>query len=172
MIALPLARRAIGLGQNGLHLLGLQIARRMDRRFLHGHVQNLGTSLDGHRLTISNEAEEAAQCGQATVARADRVSAFLLGVLQEGLDLEGCQVAQCELGYRPVSALSHKPEEQAPCVAVGSNGVRRGISLLNHPLVKEGMKQPWERVDRFHGRTPSDACRQCDAYVRKRSFAC
>jgi hypothetical protein len=50
--------------------------------------------------------------------------------------------------------------------------VRRGISLLNHPLVKEGMKQPRERVDRFHGCTPSDACRQCDANVRKRSFAC
>jgi len=59
----------------------------------------------------------------------------------------------CELGYRPASALSHEPEEQAPCVTVGPDGVRRGISLLNHPLVKEGMKQPWERVDRFHGRT-------------------
>ena len=40
MVALPLDRRAIGLRQNGLHLLGLQIARRMDRRFLHGNVQN------------------------------------------------------------------------------------------------------------------------------------
>ena len=172
MVALSLDRRAIGLGQNGLHLFGLQIMRCMDRRFLDGHVQNLGTLLDSRRLTISNEAKEAAQRGQATVARADRISAFLLGVLQEGLDLGSRQVAQCELGYRPAPALSHEPEEQAPCVTVGSNGVRRGISLLNHPLVKEGMKQPWERVDRFHGRTPSDACTQCDAYARKRSFAC
>lgn len=171
MVALPLDRRAIGLRQNGLHLLGLQIARRMDRRFLHGHVQNLSALLNRRRFAVSNEAEEATQCGQATVARANRISAFLLGVLQEGLDLGGRQVAQCELGYRPASALSHEPEEQAPCVTVGPNGVRRGISLLNHPLVKEGMKQPRERVDRFHGCTPSDACRQCDANVRKRSFA-
>lgn len=121
VVALPLDRRAIGLRQNGLHLLGLQIARRMDRRFLHGHVQNLSALLDSRRFAVSNEAEEATQCGQATVARANRISAFLLGVLQEGLDLGGRQVAQCELGYRPASALSHEPEEP---------GAREGLRPL------------------------------------------
>src|SRR4030081_1451111 len=61
VVALPFDRRAIGLGQNGLHLLRLQIARRVDRCFLHGNVQNLGALLDGRGLAVSNEAEEAAQ---------------------------------------------------------------------------------------------------------------
>jgi hypothetical protein len=41
--------------------------------------------------------------------------------LQEGLDLGGRQVAQCELGYRPASALSHEPEEP---------GAREGLRPL------------------------------------------
>lgn len=58
MVALPLDRRAIGRGQNGVHFRGLQIARRVDRCFLYGHVQNLGALLDSRRLTISHEAEK------------------------------------------------------------------------------------------------------------------
>jgi hypothetical protein len=51
----------------------------------------------------------------------NRISAFLLGVLQEGLDPGGRQVAQCEPGYRPASALSHEPEEP---------GAREGLRPL------------------------------------------
>ena len=84
---------------------------------------------------------------------------------RKALTSEAVRSAQCELGDRSASTLSDEPEEQAPGVAVGPNGMGRSIPLLDHPLVKEGMQQPRERVDRFHGCTPSDACRQCDANV-------
>lgn len=92
MVTLALDRRAIGLGQNGLHFLRFQIARRFDRCFFHGNVQNLGALLDGRRLAVGDIAEEAAQRGQAAITRSDRISTFLLSMLQEGADFGGRQI--------------------------------------------------------------------------------
>jgi hypothetical protein len=61
-------------------------------------------------------------------------------MLQEGVDLDRREVNQGEMGYRPVVALRYKPEEQTPCVTVGSNSMHGGIPLLDHPLIEEGMQ--------------------------------
>ena len=66
---------------------------------------------------------------------------------RKALDLGGGEIGQRELGHGSPSPLGDEPEEQAPSVAVGANGMDRGISLLDHPFIKEGMQQPGERVD-------------------------
>ena len=92
------------------------------------------------RLSAGDKAEEAAQRGQAAVTRADRVSAFLLCVLQEGAHLGGGEVGQRKLGYRSAPSVGDESEEQSPGVAVRANGMNGSIPLLDHPLVKEVMQ--------------------------------
>ena len=101
-----------------------------------------------------DKAEEAAQRRQTAVACTDRVSTFLLCILQKGAHLQRGEVGQYELGYRSLTTLGDESKEQAPSVAVGANGMDGSIPLLDHPLVKEGVQQPGERVDRLHGVHP------------------
>jgi hypothetical protein len=51
--------RAIRLGQNGLHFLRLQIARRVDRRSFGRNEQDFGALRDRGRLPSGDKAEEA-----------------------------------------------------------------------------------------------------------------
>jgi hypothetical protein len=171
MVALTFDRRAIRLGQNGLHFLRLQIARRMDRRSFGRNAQDFGALRDRGRLPPGHKAEEASQRCQPAVASTDRVSTFLLRMVQKGAHLMRGEVGQCELSHRSPTTGGDESEEQAPGVAIGTNGMDRSIPLLDHPLVEEGVQQPWERVGRPHGAAPSVTCRQCAPNARKRSLA-
>ncbi|GLS32431.1 hypothetical protein SAMN04488498_1357 [Mesorhizobium albiziae] len=140
MIALTFDRRAIRLGQNGLHFLRFEIAWCMDRRFLRWNAQDFGALRNRCRLPTGDEAEEASQRSEPAVASTDRVSALLLGIAQKGAYLGTGEIAQYELSYRSPTTVGDESEEQAPGVAVGANGMDRSIPLLDHPLVEEGMQ--------------------------------
>ena len=159
MVALPLERRAIWLRQDGRHFLGIEIDRRMHRRPLGGNAQHASALRHQSRLSPGREAEETAQRGQAAIARADRVVTLFFGMEQESGDLHRRQVVERKLGHGPALSLGDEPEKQAPRVAVGTNGVGRGVALLDHPFAEERAQQFGQGIDPPHDRPPSAAFR-------------
>src|SRR5260370_35800509 len=114
MVALTFDRRAIRLSQNGLHFLQLQIARRMDRRSFGRNAQDSRALRDRGWLPSGDKAKEASQCGQSTVARADRVSAFLLRMVQKGAHFIRGECGQCELNHHSPTTVGDESEDRAP----------------------------------------------------------
>ena len=90
----------------------------MDRCSFGRNAQDLGALRDRGRLPARDKAEEASQRSQAAVTSTDRVSAFLLRMMQKGAHLMRGEIGQCELSYRSPTTMGSESKEQPPGVAV------------------------------------------------------
>ena len=124
------------------------------RRLLRRDVPYRGTLGDRRGFPLGNEAIEAAQRGEPTVARTDRDLARLFAVLQEGCHLDRREVRQRQFGDGTLVPLGGEAQKQPPRVTVGPHRVRRDVELLDQPLVEEGVQQSGEGIERLHGGTP------------------
>ena len=104
-------------------------------------------------------AEQRADRGQPHVAGPGAVAPLVLEVVQERADRGGVQVGQVELGGHLAGALVHEGEQQPQGVAVGGDGVRAGLALLDEPVGEERLQR---RGDRGHDRAACHAasCRR------------
>ena len=109
VIPLPFEGRAIRLGQDGRHLLHVQVADLAAGAPFRGNAQHGRTLGGGQGLTIGDKGEETAQGRQATVTRGDRDVAFLLKILQKRHDLSGGQMQQVEVRHRTGDACGDEP---------------------------------------------------------------
>ncbi len=78
--------------------------------------------------------EERADGGQAGVAGAGAVVAFLFQVVEEGPDDGGVEIGQVQLARLLAGALTHEAQDQPPGVAVGGDGVGAGVALPGQPF--------------------------------------
>src|SRR3954453_16642898 len=82
-------------------------------------------------------AEERADGGEARVAGAHAVAAFLLEVVQEAADERGVEVGQVELTGLFAGAVLRVAQHQPPGVTVGGDGIGAGMGLVDQPLGEE-----------------------------------
>jgi len=79
---------------------------------------------------------------------------LVLEVVQERRDRGGVQVVPVEPGGRFPGLLVHEGEQQAHGVAVGRNGLRAGLTLLDEPVGEERLHR---RRDQRHDRAACHA---------------
>lgn len=141
MITLAQVSAAVRLGQDGGHLLGVEVGDRPARRPLDGDAEYFCTLGSCERLAVGDEDKEAPESRQPTVAGRDRPVSILLDVLEEGEDFRGREVSEGESGDLAPPPLGDQAEEQPPGVAVGVHGMRRSVPLTDQPFLKEGLQQ-------------------------------
>ena len=98
--------------------------------------------------------EQRADRGQAQVAGPGAVVPLALEVVQERRDRDGVQVVPVELGGHLPGPLVHEGEQQPQGVAVGGDGLRAGLTLLDEPVGEERLQRG---RDQRHGRAAGQA---------------
>jgi hypothetical protein len=88
-------------------------------------VSDFGALRDRQRLAMGDEAEEAMDGGEPTVACADAHLPVLLQVIEEGQNLCGLQVGQRQFRDRAPLTFRGKSQEQLPGVPIRAYGVAR-----------------------------------------------
>ena len=78
--------------------------------------------------------------GQASVSRAGTVVPVRFEILEERADKRRVKIVQVELGGRLAALLMHKAEQQPERVAVGADGVRTGLALVQQSLCEEALE--------------------------------
>jgi hypothetical protein len=87
MVALPFNGSSIRLRQDRLNLVGLKVLGHLLDALLGRNPKDVRALRYSCGLALCDEIEEAAQCSEPTVARADRRLAIPFDVLQECRDL-------------------------------------------------------------------------------------
>ena len=93
------------------------------------------------RLLVGRVAEEGADGGQAQVAAAGAVAAFLLHRIEESADHRRLQIGERQGRGRLVQLLLDKVKQQTEGIAVGSDGVSTGTPLRHEALGEEAFEQ-------------------------------
>ena len=92
--------------------------------------------------------------GRAHVAGPGAVMPLGFEVVQELRDRDGVQVVPVELGGHLPGPLVHEGEQQPQGVAVGRDGLRAGLALLEEPVGEERLQRG---RDQRHDRAASQA---------------
>ena len=101
------------------------------------------------------EPEQRVDRGQAGVAGADAVAAFVFEVVEERADQGGVQIGEVRAPRARLPVCSRGEAEQQPQrVAVGGDGVRAGVPLADQPVGEERLQG---RGERGHGRADRPA---------------
>src|SRR5260370_19399339 len=81
-------------------------------------------------------------------------------MLQEGADERGVRVGKIQLAGLRAWPGVHEPQDQAPGVPVGGDGVRAGVALADQPFGEEGLEGGGEHA---HASTPRVCSRRSAA---------
>ena len=169
MVSHPFNGRPVGLRENGLDLPWLKVAGRGGRFSLERDREDLGALGDIFRVLVRHEAEEAADRGKPTIARADRALATMLGMGKERAHLAGGDVGQRDPCDTAAVSLRDEPEQHPPGVPIGLDGMDRGATLFRQPFLEEGPQQFGEGICGFHD--SASPLRQGAPTARNRSLA-
>jgi hypothetical protein len=85
--------------------------------------------------------EQRADRGQPQVPGPGAVAPLVFEMVQERRDGGGVQVVPVEFGGRLAGVLVHEGEQQAHGVAVGGDGLRAGLTLLEEPVGEERLQR-------------------------------
>ncbi|GLO79871.1 hypothetical protein MACH23_32920 [Sulfitobacter pontiacus] len=169
MVSHPFDRRPVGLRKDGFNLSRIKIAGCGRRFALERDREDLGALGDIFGVLVRHEAEEAADRGKSTVARADRALTTMLSMGEERAHLAGGDVGQgnpCDTG---AVLLRDEPEQQPPGVPIGLDGMDRGAALFRQPFLEEGPQQFGEGICGYHD--SASPLRQGTPTARNRSLA-
>ncbi|UOA29798.1 hypothetical protein DSM107133_04560 (plasmid) [Pseudosulfitobacter sp. DSM 107133] len=169
MVSHPFDRRSVRLREDGLDLSRFKVAGCGRGFALERDREDLGALGDIFGALVRHEAEEAADRGKPTVARADRALATMLSMVEERAHLAGGDVRQGDPCDTNAVSLRDEPEQQPPSVPIGLDGMDRGAALFCQPFLEEGPQQFGERIGRFHD--SASPLRQGAPTARNRSLA-
>jgi hypothetical protein len=124
VVALTQRGASIGLGEDGAHLLGLEVLDDASSRLLASERKNslvLGSTGD---IVPQQVFDEATDGGQPAIAGTRRVAPRGFEIVQEREDTVNGDVVETKVGDGAMGASVEKQEEETEAVSVGAHGAR------------------------------------------------
>ena len=143
--------RSGGSFEDGGNLLARQVAQGRPLQAFHRDGQDPLDNRQRGRVLGRGVFQERPQRRKPRVAGADTVPPLLFQVVQEARDGGRVQISQSESGELLLPARLEVGQQEAEGIAVGRDGLRTGVLLLDQALEEESLNQGRKRRSRCVG---------------------